>query len=402
MSVLGFPELIERAKAALSVRELSEDCWAGSVASALLTEAGNVYVGVCIDVSCGIGFCAEHAAIAAMVTAGEHRIEKIVAVCGKGVLPPCGRCREFISQVHGGNMDTQVMVAEGKAVALRELLPFDWRASFPPPVSEPKSGSKEPSAAQAPLAKAAGSPMPAGSVKVRMESPLQKLLESPAGSLLERMEEFFAARVEGYDSHMLEEVPGCREGYEKMAELLPAGIDTLLDLGCGTGLELDAIFQSHPSVRVTGIDLTQSMLDKLLEKHGDKQLQLINASYFDHAFGKTKFDAAVSFESLHHFSPEAKASLYAKIYAALKAHGCYIECDYMVLDQAEADRLAAENRALRARDGIAEDEYYHFDTPCTVDTQIRLLQAAGFQSVEMVWRHENTTMIVARKMNLAT
>lgn len=49
----------------------------GHVAACLVTEAGNLHSGVCIDVGSGIGFCAEHAAVAAMVTAGEYRIAKI-------------------------------------------------------------------------------------------------------------------------------------------------------------------------------------------------------------------------------------------------------------------------------------------------------------------------------------
>jgi len=98
------------------------------VGAALLTEQGRVYVGVCIDTACSMGFCAEHAAAAAMVTAGESRVLKMVAVGWDGrVMPPCGRCREFISQLDDGNRDARVMVAEGSVVTLRELLPYDWR-----------------------------------------------------------------------------------------------------------------------------------------------------------------------------------------------------------------------------------------------------------------------------------
>lgn len=46
----------------------------GDVASALITDTGSVYVGACIDTACGTGFCAEHASIAAMVTAREYKI----------------------------------------------------------------------------------------------------------------------------------------------------------------------------------------------------------------------------------------------------------------------------------------------------------------------------------------
>ena len=83
----------------------------------------------------------------------------------------------------------------------------------------------------------------------------------------------FQKRVEEYDSHMLTEVVGCREGYRKMAQLLPAQTRTLLDLGCGTGLELDEIFKRFPALRVTGVDLTQAMLDKLRQKHPENSLR---------------------------------------------------------------------------------------------------------------------------------
>jgi len=75
-------ELIERAKSVIKPRKLGE-CDVGGVGCALLTDKGNIYLGVCIDTCCSIGFCAEHSAIAAMVTNGESRIEKIVAVGGK-------------------------------------------------------------------------------------------------------------------------------------------------------------------------------------------------------------------------------------------------------------------------------------------------------------------------------
>jgi len=44
--------------------------------------------------------CAEYAAIGAMVTEGATRIATIVAVSGKKrvILPPCGKCRQLISE----------------------------------------------------------------------------------------------------------------------------------------------------------------------------------------------------------------------------------------------------------------------------------------------------------------
>jgi len=124
---MGFDELLAIARGALNPRRLSDLAEAGGVAAAVLSDSGAVYTGVCIDTACSMGFCAEHAAIAAMVTAGESRIMEIVAVGEDGVvIPPCGRCREFIAQVHPDNRDAQVMVAAGVIVTVSDLLPHYW------------------------------------------------------------------------------------------------------------------------------------------------------------------------------------------------------------------------------------------------------------------------------------
>lgn len=75
--------LIERARAVLHPREISPFVEAGGVAAAILTEAGNVYVGVCIDTACSLGMCAERNAAANMITNGEHRIKKLVCIMGR-------------------------------------------------------------------------------------------------------------------------------------------------------------------------------------------------------------------------------------------------------------------------------------------------------------------------------
>jgi cytidine deaminase len=76
-----------------------------------------------------MGFCAEHAAAAAMITAGESRVLKMVAVNWDGrILPPCGRCREFISQLDDDNLQAEVLVADRVIVMLDELLPYNWRS----------------------------------------------------------------------------------------------------------------------------------------------------------------------------------------------------------------------------------------------------------------------------------
>jgi tRNA (cmo5U34)-methyltransferase len=211
--------------------------------------------------------------------------------------------------------------------------------------------------------------------------------------ILQKMSDFFTERVDGYEAHMLK---FCKEGYQKLAELVPINSKKILDLGCGTGLELDEIFRRLPLVSVVGIDLTQAMLDKLVEKHFGKNIKLICGDYFNVDFGENTFDVAISFQTLHHFPYDKKVGLYTKIRKALIPAGVYIESDYMVTDQSLEDQLCAENARLRRQMNIPQGDSYHFDTPCTIDNQIAMLKKAGFSSVDLVSRMENTTTIIAK------
>ena len=105
--------------------------------------------------------------------------------------------------------------------------------------------------------------------------------------MLEEMAAFFEARLDGYEEHMLEAIEGAADFYPFTAALLPeAPGAAVLDLGCGTGLELDWFFRRNPTARVTGIDLSQGMLDALKAKHGQRALTLVQGSYFDLPLGE--------------------------------------------------------------------------------------------------------------------
>ena len=111
-------------------RKLSPLIEAGTVSAALLTEKGNIYVGVCIDTACSLGMCAERNAIANMITNGESQIIKIVAVMPDGKAGmPCGACREFMMQLDKAAGEIEVLRDyETKQVAkLKTLIPDWWK-----------------------------------------------------------------------------------------------------------------------------------------------------------------------------------------------------------------------------------------------------------------------------------
>jgi cytidine deaminase len=123
----NFKILHEEAYKVSKTRKLSRLASCGGVGSALITKNGNIYTGLCIDASCGIGFCAEHSAIAEMLKHGESEIKEIIAVNEqKKILPPCGRCRELIFQINPHNKDTIIHLSANQQKAIKALLPHPW------------------------------------------------------------------------------------------------------------------------------------------------------------------------------------------------------------------------------------------------------------------------------------
>ena len=211
--------------------------------------------------------------------------------------------------------------------------------------------------------------------------------------MLEKMGAFFDARIRGYEAHQLNTIDDAAEFYPFTAGQLPreAGA-TVLDLGCGTGMELGYYFELVPTARVTGIDLAPGMLEELRKKFTDKSLDLILGSYFDVPFGEEAFDAAVSVESLHHFTQAEKIPLYAKLHKALKPGGYFILPDYFAATEAEERACRAELLRLKREQNLPDGAFYHYDTPLTVAHETEALLAAGFGSVAVLknWGHTYT------------
>ncbi|MDX7999032.1 cytidine deaminase [Xenorhabdus sp. Reich] len=126
--VISFDEMEHIAHQLISPTQLNKYIKYGHVGAVILSESGHIYTGINIDTACSMGFCAEHGAIAEMIKQGETRVARIIAVNRHGnIIPPCGRCRELISQINPENTHAEVKVTKEKILPLSVLLPFDWK-----------------------------------------------------------------------------------------------------------------------------------------------------------------------------------------------------------------------------------------------------------------------------------
>ncbi len=123
-------KLIQKAASVIKTLKTKNGLF-GDVGSALISDNNKVHVGVCADIG-DSGFCAEKNAIASMITTGEYKFKRIVAVWKDEdgdvfVIPPCGNCRELMRQINPENLESEIVLDKDKAVKLKKLLPYhDW------------------------------------------------------------------------------------------------------------------------------------------------------------------------------------------------------------------------------------------------------------------------------------
>lgn len=205
----------------------------------------------------------------------------------------------------------------------------------------------------------------------------------------EPMGGFFDARVESYDDHMLS--GGRDENYRKFGGFMPKtdGAIQILDIGCGTGIELDHIWARAPRAHITCVDMSRGMLDALLKNHPGRhgQIAIVEASYVDWAYPEGAFDLIVSSNTMHHLWPDEKVAVYRKLLGALKPGACYVENDFIV-DAAQSEQYRRRYEIITASlPAKAKPGEYHIDIPLTLEAQQKLLLDAGFRSVEVLEAH---------------
>jgi tRNA (cmo5U34)-methyltransferase len=187
--------------------------------------------------------------------------------------------------------------------------------------------------------------------------------------------------------------------YQAIASPIPRTDDPIdiLDLGSGTGIQLEFVFAKAPNARVTAVDIAPNMLEQLAAKFPTKsaQLRLREGSLLDLSFGKDEYDYVISVLAMHHIHPDLKGDVYRRVRQALRSGGTYVEGDQSSSQESEEGTLYWYSRWIAKLPG-GDRAAWNYDITLSVETQTRLLQEAGYSDVQLVWNRPTNAVLVAK------
>ena len=179
----------------------------------------------------------------------------------------------------------------------------------------------------------------------------------------------------------------------------------ILDLGAGTGGFSQEFINAHPRSRVELSDVSVPMLEQARTRFGaDPRVSFRELDIVTGQFGDD-WDRIISSFVIHHLAHEAKREVFAKICAALKPSGIFVNIDQVqACSQAvqdiqmrlwKKDALAAGALQQDLEDGMARMKT--MDINADLDDQVLWLKRAGFPKVDVVYRNYFWAVFVARK-----
>ena len=224
-----------------------------------------------------------------------------------------------------------------------------------------------------------------------------RVLRNPGGIGydVESLPDFFNAVAHLWDAKFADAYDTL---HRAVAAQFPATREPLriLDVGCGTGLELAYIFERVPNAQITAMDQAPRMLAELGTKYAARmaQITLLEASCVQWPPNLADFDYVVSILCVHHFPPDTKVGIYRDFHQALKPGGVYVEGDQMTDGPAGAEDHADFEKSVAKRpDGRVGE--WNYDITLNFQTNRQLLREAGFSEVERRWR-DDWAVLVAR------
>jgi ubiquinone/menaquinone biosynthesis C-methylase UbiE len=203
-------------------------------------------------------------------------------------------------------------------------------------------------------------------------------------------------------------IPLAREQIDVVLRLVRASgieVDSVLDVGCGSGVLASALIEAFPSAHATLVDFSEPMLSEARRQLAPfaERCAIISADLHDPAWatavrGRAPFAAAVSGFAIHHLPDERKQALCGEIHGLLRAGGWFINIEHVIsptpwltdrFDDLLIDSYYAHQQAIGSgmtREQVAKEYVHRPDREAnilaSVEDQCAWLRATGFQDVD--------------------
>ncbi|WP_246140327.1 class I SAM-dependent methyltransferase [Euhalothece natronophila] len=220
------------------------------------------------------------------------------------------------------------------------------------------------------------------------------------------------AETKEFDSNIRQLLPYYDEMLSAIALCVPSNSKHILELGCGTGELTLKVLQQCPKAEIITVDYSPRMIDfvqEKMEKAGEDQrvetIQFDFGAWANNEAGSNfgnNFDAIVSSLAIHHLSDDMKAKLFQKVASSLKPNGYFWNCDPLLPEFPELSDVYQQSRqrwaqkqgidldAVRSKVGKSDTQGYSSqDQLATLDSQLKMLEKAGFSKTAVIWKYYN-------------
>ncbi len=224
--------------------------------------------------------------------------------------------------------------------------------------------------------------------------------------MIKSIEEQFNSIAHKYDSRRKDLIPCFDDYYGTIIDLLPEHNQSpkILDIGAGTGLLTQMVYEKFPNAEITLIDIADEMLDVARDRfHGINSVSYVTADYTKYNFTK-KYDIIVSALSIHHLSHSDKEELYTACYKMLTPNGVFINGDQFLGTSAENEELYQKWWIAKMREAnLSDDEFEGWkirtamDKTATVNNNLQWLEGAGFSNADIFYKNRNFGVIYGEK-----
>jgi tRNA (cmo5U34)-methyltransferase len=182
---------------------------------------------------------------------------------------------------------------------------------------------------------------------------------------------------ETYLEMVISEVPAYEELEDRTADAtVGIEVDTILDLGTGTGGTAVRVIRRHPKAHLFGIDESGEMLT-----HARRRLPeaYFTVARLEDPLPPGPFDVVVSALAVHHLDGPAKADLFQRVAERLVPGGRFVMGDVVIPDD--------PSDAVTPIDGV-------YDKPSRAVDLLRWLGEAGFDS-RLIWTKQDLALFLS-------